>query len=145
MAITVPVGEISAQAQRLLKVTEAALYYGIEQARAGNRLSDISNAVQKHVEGAGFSVVREYVGHGIGTQMHEAPQIPNFGPPGQGPFLKNGMVLAIEPMVNLGGHEVVTEADNWTVTTVDGSLSAHFEHSVAITPAGPEILTRWWE
>ncbi|WP_018131302.1 type I methionyl aminopeptidase [Effusibacillus pohliae] len=141
-AWTYPVGNISDEAARLLRVTEEALFKGIEQAREGNRLSDIGHAVQKHVEAAGFSVVRDYVGHGIGRQMHEDPQIPNYGPPNRGPRLKVGMTLAIEPMVNVGAYHCKTLADNWTVVTADGSLAAHFEHTVAITENGPEILTR---
>lgn len=140
-AITVPVGEVSEVAARLLAVTEEALQKGIEQAKCANRLTDISYAVQTWVEANGFSVVRDYVGHGIGRDMHEDPQIPNFGPPGRGPRLEAGMVLAIEPMVNAGGYRVRTLGNNWTVVTEDGSLSAHFEHTVAVTAAGPEILT----
>lgn len=140
-AITVPVGRINPEAARLLKVTEESLYRGIEKARAGNRLSDIGGAVQAHVEAAGFSVVRDYVGHGIGRKMHEDPQIPNFGPPGLGPLLKAGMTLAIEPMINAGGYQVRTLEDKWTVVTVDGSLSAHFEHTIAIAHDGPILLT----
>jgi methionyl aminopeptidase len=141
-AWTYPVGNISEEAARLLRVTEESLYKGIEQAREGNRVTDIGHAVQTHVEAAGFSVVRDYVGHGIGRQMHEDPQIPNFGPPGRGPRLKVGMTLAIEPMVNVGAYHCKTLADNWTVVTADGSLAAHFEHTIAITEDGPEILTR---
>ena len=140
-AVTLPVGDISEEAQRLLSVTEGSLMAGIEQVRAGNRLSDISNAVQVFAEGKGFSVVRDYVGHGIGRNMHEDPQIPNFGPPGRGPRLEPGMVLAIEPMVNVGSYRVETLEDNWTVVTADRSLSAHFEHTVAVTEDGPVILT----
>lgn len=140
-AYTWPVGRVSEAARKLLRVTEEALHAGIAQARPGNRLGDISHAVQAHVEAHGFSVVRDYVGHGVGRRMHEEPQVPNFGPPGKGPVLAAGMVLAIEPMVNAGGHEVFTDRDNWTVRTRDGKLSAHFEHSVAITEDGPEILT----
>lgn len=141
-AITLAVGNISAEANKLLEVTEASLYQGIAQAKDGNRLSDISNAVQVYVEANGFSVVRDYVGHGIGSNMHEEPQIPNFGRPGRGPRLGTGMTLAIEPMVNIGSYDVRTLLDNWTVVTKDGSLSAHFEHTVAITEVGPEILTK---
>ncbi len=141
-AITVPVGEIDAEVQKLLDVTEESLYKGIEQAVIGNRLSDISHAVQSHVEQYGFGVVREYVGHGIGRSMHEDPQVPNYGNPGRGPRLKAGMTLAIEPMVNLGTHEVKTLDDGWTVVTLDGKRSAHFEHSIAITDGKPEILTK---
>lgn len=140
-ACTWPVGRVSEAARKLLRVTEEALHAGIAQARPGNRLGDISHAVQAHVEAHGFSVVRDYVGHGVGRRMHEEPQVPNFGPPGKGPVLAAGMVLAIEPMVNAGGCEVYTDRDNWTVRTRDGKLSAHFEHSVAITENGPEILT----
>lgn len=141
-AITVPVGNVSATATRLMSVTEQGLYNGIEQALAGNRLGDISAAVQGCVEAAGFSVVRDFVGHGIGKSMHEDPQIPNYGVPGRGIELRPGMVLAIEPMVNEGGYRVKVLSDGWTVVTEDGSLSAHFEHSVAITENGPEILSR---
>lgn len=141
-AITVPVGEIDAEVQKLLDVTEEALYKGIEQAIVGNRLSDISHAVQIHAEEHGFGVVRDYVGHGIGRNMHEDPQVPNFGSPGRGPRLKSGMTLAIEPMVNLGTYEVETLDDGWTVVTLDGKRSAHFEHSIAITDGKPEILTK---
>lgn len=141
-ALTLPVGEIDSKTASLLEVTESSLYKGIEQAIEGNRLSDISHAIQAYVEAQGFSVVRDYVGHGIGTAMHEEPQIPNYGRPGRGPRLKAGMALAIEPMVNAGGYEVRSLLDNWTVVTVDGSMSAHFEHTVAITEAGPEIMTK---
>ncbi|MEG6523401.1 type I methionyl aminopeptidase [Desulfotomaculum sp. 1211_IL3151] len=141
-ALTLPVGTISQEAQQLLRVTEESLYAGIAQAVEGNRLSDVSNAVQKCVEKQGMSVVRDYVGHGIGAKMHEDPQIPNFGPPGRGPRLKKGMTLAIEPMVNLGTFEVRTLEDDWTVVTLDGRLSAHFEHTIAITDDTPEILTK---
>jgi methionyl aminopeptidase len=140
-AITVPVGEIPDSAQRLLRVTQEALQLAIEQARLGNRLGDISATVQRHVEENGYSVVREFVGHGIGRQLHEEPQIPNFGQPGHGPVLKQGMVLAIEPMVNAGGPAVQVLADNWTAVTADGTLSAHFEHMVAVSRNGPDILT----
>ncbi len=141
-ARTFALGEISPQARRLLEVTEAALEAGVRQCRPGNRLGDISHAVQAVVEEAGFSVVREFVGHGIGRQLHEDPAIPNFGPPGRGPALEPGMVFAIEPMVNLGDWGTRTLEDGWTVVTADGSLSAHFEHTVAITPVGPQVLTR---
>ena len=140
-AFTFPVGEISEEARRLLRVTREALYRGIEQARPGNRVGDISHAIQSYVESHGFSVVRDFVGHGIGREMHEEPQVPNFGRPGLGPRLRPGMVLAIEPMVNAGSPEVVVLEDGWTVVTADGSLSAHFEHTVAILSDGPEILT----
>lgn len=140
-AWTYAVGQIDSRVQQLLTTTEEALFQGIEQARVGNRLSDISHAVQRCAEAQGFSVVRDFVGHGIGRQMHEAPQIPNFGLPGRGPRLKSGMTLAIEPMVNVGGYHVEVLADNWTVVTRDGCLSAHFEHTIAITDDGPVILT----
>jgi methionyl aminopeptidase len=141
-AVTVPVGDIPEAAQRLLRVTREALDLGVGAARRGARLGDISHAVQGHVEQHGYSVVRTFVGHGIGKQLHEEPQIPNFGPPGRGPVLLPGMVLAIEPMVNAGGHEVEILADRWTAVTADRSLSAHFEHTVAITENGTEVLTR---
>jgi methionyl aminopeptidase len=141
-AITVPVGRVSEKAARLLRVTEGGLYDGIEQARAGNRLGDISAAVQRHVETAGYSVVRDFVGHGIGRNLHEEPQIPNYGVKGRGIELKPGMVLAIEPMVNEGTYKVRVLQDGWTVTTEDGQLSAHFEHSVVIMENGPDILSR---
>ncbi len=140
-AWTYPVGEIAPEVQLLLTTTEEALYRGIEQAVVGNRLSDISHAVQRRAEEQGFSVVRDFVGHGIGRAMHEAPQIPNFGPPGRGPRLKPGMTLAIEPMVNVGGYHVQVLDDNWTVVTRDNNWSAHFEHTIAITDEGPVILT----
>jgi len=141
-ALTIPVGHISGTAQRLLTVTEESLYAAIECARPGNRLSDISHAVQNYVESRGYSVVREFVGHGIGRKLHENPQIPNYGPPGKGVRLKPGMVLAIEPMINEKGHAVSVLEDGWTTVTCDGGLSAHFEHTVAITENGPDILTR---
>lgn len=141
-AITHPVGEIDEEVQRLLDVTQESLNRGIEKALVGNRLTDISHAVQTCVETGGFSVVRDFVGHGIGQKMHEEPQIPNYGMPGHGPRLKAGMVLAIEPMVNMGTYEVETLADNWTVVTKDRKKSAHFEHTVAVTDQGPWILTR---
>ncbi|HZG86978.1 type I methionyl aminopeptidase [Paenibacillus sp.] len=141
-AWTYPVGTISDTAARLLQVTEASLYAGLEQAKPNARLYDISHAIQKVVEDAGFSIVREYVGHGIGTNLHEEPQIPNYGLPNRGPRLKPGMTLAIEPMVNVGERYVRTLSDNWTVVTVDGSLCAHFEHTIAITEDGYEILTK---
>ena len=140
-AVTVPVGEIDEEAARLLQVTEAALYRGIEQVRAGARVSDIGAAVQAYVEAAGFSVVREFVGHGIGTKLHEEPQIPNYGTPGRGPRLAEGMVLAIEPMVNFGKAGVKVLGDGWTAVTRDGSLSAHFEHTVVVVNGGSRILT----
>lgn len=141
-AVTFPVGKAGEEAQRLLRVTEEALYAGIAKARAGRRLSDISHAVQAYVESRGYSVVRDYVGHGIGRSMHEDPQVPNYGPPGRGPRLAPGMTLAIEPMINAGTYEVRVLADGWTVVTKDGKLSAHFEHTVAVTDGDPEILTR---
>lgn len=141
-ARTFPVGSVAPEAEQLIKVTEEALYKGIAEARPGSRLYDISAAIQGHVESNGFSVVREFVGHGIGRNMHEDPQIPNFGERGQGPKLKSGMVLAIEPMVNRGGSGTIVLQDGWTAVTADGSLSAHFEHTVAVTPEGPQILTR---
>jgi methionyl aminopeptidase len=141
-AFTVPVGVVSKEALKLLRVTEEALYKGIEAARVGSRVTDIGHAVETHVNRAGFSVVRDYVGHGIGTKMHEDPPVPNFGPPGRGPRLLEGMALAIEPMVNVGVYQVTVKPNGWTVVTADGSLSAHFEHTIAITAAGPEILTQ---
>ena len=141
VGITVGVGKISPEAEKLLKVTEEALYVGIQKARPGGWLGDISSAIQKHVEASGFSVIRQFVGHGIGRQMHEDPQVPNFGTPGTPPRLKPGMTLAIEPMVNAGSHEVYMKPDGWTICTVDGGLSAYFEHTVAITDKGPLILT----
>jgi len=141
-AVSVFVGEpASDEAEKLVRVTEEALEAGISQVREGGRLSDIGNAVQQVVEGAGFGVVREYVGHGIGQSLHEDPPIPNYGPPGRGPELRSGMALAIEPMVTLGGWETRVLDDDWTVVTEDGSLCAHFEHTVAITDQGAEILT----
>ena len=142
-AITVPVGEtLSPELKKLLEVTEASLYKGIEQARIGNTVGHVGSAIQKHVETNGFSVVREFVGHGIGTKLHEAPQISNFGKKGQGAELTEGMVLAIEPMVNSGRPETRVLSDKWTTVTVDGSYSAHFEHCVAVTKQGPMILTQ---
>lgn len=140
-AVTLAIGSISQSAKKLIEVTEASLCAAIEQAVCNGRLSDISSAVQKYVEGHGFSVVRDFVGHGIGRRLHEAPQVPNYGVAGKGPKLRSGMVLAIEPMVNEGAYEVKILEDGWTAVTVDGSLSAHFEHTVAITDNGPEILT----
>lgn len=140
-AVTVPVGKVSDEAARLVRVTEESLGKAIEAAREGNRLLDISSAVQSHVEPQGFSVVREFVGHGIGRELHEPPQVPNFGIPGRGVKLKAGMVLAIEPMINSGGWAVKVLEDGWTAVTADGKLSAHFEHTVAITPQGPRVLT----
>jgi methionyl aminopeptidase len=140
-ARTYPVGTIRPDAERLLAVTRDSLELGIAQARAGNRVGDISAAVQRRCEAAGYSVVRTLVGHGVGRHLHEEPAIPNFGEPGEGPLLEPGMVFAIEPMVNMGREAVRTLDDAWTIVTADGSLSAHFEHSVAIAPDGPEILT----
>ena len=141
-AITVPVGRVGKNAEDLIRVTEESLGAAVEKASAGNRLSDISHAVQSHVEKRGFSVVREFVGHGIGRSLHESPQIPNFGSPGRGVTLKPGMVLAIEPMINEKGSDVKILEDGWTAVTCDSGLSAHFEHTVAITENGPEILTK---
>jgi len=141
-ALTVPVGKVRPEAERLLRVTRESLDHAIDKVRPGNRLSDISAAVQQWVEGHGFSVVREFVGHGIGTKMHEEPNVPNYGEPGHGPRLEEGMVFAIEPMVNAGGPGVKVLGDNWTAVTTDGSYSAHFEHTVAVTSNGPWILTR---
>ncbi|HBT20949.1 MAG TPA: type I methionyl aminopeptidase [Peptococcaceae bacterium] len=140
-AVTIPVGDVDEEVMRLIEVTREALAAGIKQAVMGNRLSDISHAVQSYVESNGFSVVREYVGHGIGRKMHEEPPVPNFGVPGRGPRLVPGMVLAIEPMVNMGTYMVQVKEDGWTVVTCDGKYSAHFEHTVAVTKDGPRILT----
>ncbi|RUM88458.1 MAG: type I methionyl aminopeptidase [Thermodesulfatator sp.] len=141
-ALTVAVGRVSELAERLMKVTEEALYRGIEKARVGNRVGDISAAIQRHVESHGFSVVRDFVGHGVGRSLHEPPEVPNFGRPGKGPRLQAGMVLAIEPMVVTGSPKVKILEDQWTAVTEDGGLAAHFEHSVAITARGPEILSK---
>ncbi len=141
-ALTLPVGEVSGELKRLMEVTEACLIRGIERAVPGNRVSDISNAVQTHAESSGYSVVRDFVGHGIGRKLHEDPQVPNFGPVGQGPRLKAGMTLAIEPMINMGVSHTVVLEDGWTAVTLDRKPSAHFEHTVAVTDNGPEILTR---
>lgn len=141
-AYTYAVGNVSEQAKKLIRVTEESLYRGIEKAIAGNHVGDISEAIQRHVESHGFSVVRAFVGHGIGRNLHEDPQIPNFGKRGVGPKLKSGMTIAIEPMVNAGSHEVAILSDGWTAVTKDGSLSAHFEHTVLITDREPEILTK---
>ena len=141
-ARTFSVGKVDDASKRLMAVTEASLRKGIAQAVAGNRLYDISHAVQEHVEAAGFSVVRDFVGHGIGRQLHEDPQIPNYGSPHQGPLLEEGMVLAIEPMVNQGTWQVKVQDDGWTVVTADGKRSAHFENTIVITKNGPEVLTR---
>jgi methionyl aminopeptidase len=140
-AITLPVGQVSEEAARLLRVTEESLYKAIERVRPGARISDIGHAVQTHVEAHGFSVVREFVGHGIGQRMHEEPQVPNYGEPGRGPRLAEGMVIAIEPMVNAGKPDVKVLRDGWTAVTRDASLSAHFEHTVAVTAGDPWILT----
>ncbi len=140
-AITFPVGEVDTEAKRLLEVTEKALYIGIEKAKVGNRLFDISYAIQRWVESHGFSVVRDFVGHGIGRELHEDPQVPNFGAPHQGPRLEKGMVFSLEPMVNEGTYEVRILSDGWTVVTSDGKRSAHFEHTIAITEDGAEILS----
>jgi methionyl aminopeptidase len=141
-AITVPVGTISDEARELCRVTEDALYEGIRQVLPKNRLSDISHAIQQYVESRGFSVVREFVGHGIGQQLHESPQIPNYGPAGRGVVLKPGMVFAIEPMINQGVPEVEILDDRWTAVTADRRLSAHFEHTVVVTESEPDILTK---
>ncbi|MBF0457704.1 MAG: type I methionyl aminopeptidase [Nitrospirae bacterium] len=141
-AWTYPVGKVSRETMRLLTVTKESLYKGIEKARANNRVSDISHSIQVHVEECGYSVVRAFVGHGVGRSLHEEPQIPNYGLPNKGPRLKKGMVLAIEPMVNAGGYEVAVLKDGWTAVTADGSLSAHFEHTVVITEDEPGILTQ---
>ncbi len=140
-ALTVPVGEVSEEKVRLLEVTEKSLHLGIQQAISGNRVHDISNAVQSYVEANGFSVVRDLCGHGVGKYLHEAPSIPNFGKKGTGPKLKNGMTLAIEPMVNAGKYDVITANDHWTILTADGSASAHFEHTILVNDNTPEILT----
>src|SRR5205085_11756493 len=141
VGITVGVGDVTPEARRLIKVTEEALYVGIAKAQPGGWLGDVSSAVQRHVEAAGFSVIRQFVGHGIGRNMHEDPQVPNFGRPGTGPELKPGMTLAIEPMVNLGSPDVYIKPDGWTVCTVDGLPSSYYEHTVAITKEGALILT----
>ena len=140
-AWTFPVGEISEDTERLLQACEAALYAGIDQARPGNHVGDISAAVQRTTEAAGFGVVRSLVGHGVGRNMHEEPQIPNYGEAGRGPLLQEGMTLAIEPMINVGSPEIVLADDKWSILTADGSLSAHFEHTVAVTEEGPRVLT----
>ncbi len=141
-AVTVPVGRVSEEAEKLLRVTRESLAKGIEQVQLGGRISDIGHAIQEHVEAHGFTVVREFVGHGIGAALHEDPQIANYGEPGRGPRLAEGMVLAIEPMVNVGRPAVKVLSDGWTAVTKDGSLSAHFEHTVAVTKTGPLVLTR---
>jgi methionyl aminopeptidase len=140
-AYTFPIGEVSPEAERLLEGCQAALEAGIERCRVGNHLSDISHAIQRVTEEHGFSVVRSLVGHGVGRAMHEEPQIPNFGEPGRGPLLAEGMTFAIEPMINAGSAEVVLHDDEWSISTADSSLSAHFEHTVAITDEGPRVLT----
>jgi methionyl aminopeptidase len=142
MAVTLPVGKVKDNKLKLIAVTQESLSIGIKQAQVGNYLTDISHSIQNFVESQGFSVVRQFVGHGIGTALHEEPEVPNFGPPGLGPLLKNGMVLAIEPMVNLGGWECLVVKNGWTAVTKDGSASAHFEHTVAVTDKGPLILTK---
>jgi methionyl aminopeptidase len=144
-AITVPVGEVTQVAKSLLATTRAALFAGADQARPGNHLGDVSHAIQHRVEGDGLSIIRSLVGHGIGRDMHEDPQVPNYGEPGKGPELEPGMVLAIEPMVNAGAAEVRVGDDNWAVYSADGSLAAHFEFTVAVTENGPRILTPWHE
>lgn len=144
-ACTFGCGRLDMEARRLLDVTRESLHCGIRAAVCGARVGDISNAVQTYVEANGFSVVRSYVGHGVGKELHEDPEVPNFGSAGRGPRLVSGMTLAIEPMVNQKHHTVATEPDGWTVKTVDGGLSAHFEHSIAITASGPEVLTKAWE
>jgi methionyl aminopeptidase len=140
-SMTFPVGEISTEASRLLEVTRESLHKGIEQAMAGNRIGDISAAVQEYVESHGYQVVRDFVGHGVGSRMHEEPQVPNFGKRGMGPRLQAGMTIAIEPMVNVGTYEVVVMPNRWTAVTKDRSLSAHFEHTILVTGGRPEILT----
>ena len=144
-AITVGIGEVSAEARRLLATTEAALHAGVEQMRPGNHLGDVSHAIQRRVEIEGFAIIRSLVGHGVGREMHEDPQVPNFGDPGRGPELEPGMVLAIEPMVNAGGPAIRMGDDGWAVYSADGSLAAHFEFTVAVTEDGPRILTPWHE
>jgi methionyl aminopeptidase len=141
MAVTVGAGNVSPEAQKLIEVTREAVWCGIRAARGGSRVGDIGHAIQAYVEGEGYSVVREYVGHGVGRQMHEDPQIPNYGNPNTGAVLRPGMVIAIEPMVNIGGWQTKKDSDNWTVRTADGSLSAHFEHTLAITEGEAEVLT----
>ncbi|HEX2072080.1 MAG TPA: type I methionyl aminopeptidase [Thermoleophilaceae bacterium] len=142
-AVTLPIGPVSEVAAGLLEATRASLFDGVEQCVPGNRLGDVSAAIQRRVEADGYSVIRSLVGHGVGREMHEDPQIPNFGTPGTGPLLEEGMVLAIEPMVNVGGPDVRLAPDNWSVYSQDGSLAAHFEHTVAVTADGPRILTPW--
>ncbi|MQA75881.1 MAG: type I methionyl aminopeptidase [Solirubrobacterales bacterium] len=144
-ALTVPIGEVSPVARQLLATTEAALHAGAAQVRPGNHLGDVSHAIQRRVEGDGLSIIRSLVGHGVGRDMHEDPQVPNYGEPGRGPELEAGMVLAIEPMVNAGGPDVRVGEDQWAVYSADGSLTAHFEFTVAVTEEGPRILTPWHE
>jgi methionyl aminopeptidase len=144
-ALTVPIGTVDPEATKLLDVTKASLFAGVEQMRAGNHLGDVSAAIQRSVEGEGLSIIRTLVGHGIGREMHEEPQVPNFGEPGKGPELEEGMVLAIEPMVNVGGPQVRMDEDGWSVFSEDDSLAAHFEFTVAVTADGPRILTPWHE
>jgi len=144
-AMTLPIGQVSPGAEKLLDVTKASLFAGVEQMRPGNHLGDVSSAIQRAVEGEGLSIIRTLVGHGIGRDMHEEPQVPNFGDPGKGPLLEEGMVLAIEPMVNVGGPLVRMGDDGWSVYSEDDSLAAHFEFTVAVTPSGPRILTPWHE
>lgn len=140
-ARTFTVGKVSEEAEKLIQVTKESFFKGVEKAMAGNRLTDVSHAIQEYAEGLGYSIVRDYVGHGIGRDMHEDPEVPNFGRPGRGPKLCHGMVLAIEPMINIGNYNVTVRPNGWTVVTVDGSLSAHYENTVAILDNGPEILT----
>jgi len=142
-AITVPVGEVAPEAAKLIAATEASLHAAVEQVRPGNHLGDVSNAVQRRVEAEGLSIIRSLVGHGVGREMHEDPQVPNYGEPGRGPLLEPGMVFAVEPMVNAGGPEVRVGEDNWAVYSADGSLAAHFEFTIAVTEDGPRILTPW--
>jgi methionyl aminopeptidase len=141
-AFTVAIGQVAPEVRRLLDETERSLYEGIAAAKPGNRIGDIGHAIQSHIEPHGFGIVRDYVGHGIGRMMHEAPSVPNFGRPAKGDLLKEGMCLAVEPMITLGNSETKELDDGWTVVTTDGSLAAHFEHTIAVTPHGPEILTR---
>jgi len=144
-AVTVAIGEIDEETQRLLDATDASLHAGLAQAQAGNRLSDVSHAVQEIVEAAGFEVIRSLVGHGVGRDMHEDPQVPNYGPPGRGPKLEPGMVFALEPMTAVGTNEIVQGDDGWAVYSADGSMTAHFEFTIAVTEDGPRILTPWHE
>ncbi|MDQ3571506.1 MAG: type I methionyl aminopeptidase [Actinomycetota bacterium] len=144
-AVTVAIGEIDEETERLLDATDASLHAGLAQAQVGNRLSDVSHAVQETVEAAGFEVIRSLVGHGVGREMHEDPQVPNYGPPGRGPRLEPGMVFALEPMTAAGTHEIVQGDDGWAVYSADGSMTAHFEFTIAVTEDGPRILTPWHE